>query len=108
MSNFPIPFGSDLPEPYDAMIICKEHWEFLKKDLINSHNATHINTIKQGFTGTLFGINLFIEPTDMELIKWVTDFRNLSGRDPRIVKFEKSKPQYINIEFKFGELEWIY
>ena len=100
MNNLFMPFGSDLPEPYDAMIICKEHWEFLKKDLINDHNATYINTIKQGFAGTLFDINLFVEPTDMELIKWVTDFRNSSGRDPRIVKYEKLKPQHINIEFK--------
>lgn len=105
MSNLSIPFGADLPEPYDAIIICREHWETLNKDLINPYNATHINTIKQGFAGTLFGINLFVEPTDMELIKWVTDFRNSSGRDPRIVKFEKSKPQHINIEFKFGESE---
>ena len=100
MDNLPMPFGFDLPEPYDAIIICKEHWEFLKKDLINDHNAMHIKTIKQGFAGTLSGVVLFIEPTDMELIKWVTDFRNSSGRDPRIVKYEKSKPQHINIEFK--------
>ena len=105
MDNLPIPFGADLPESYDAIIICKEHWEFLKKDLINPHNATHISTIKQGFAGTLFGTILFIDPTDIELFKWVTDFRISSGRDPRIVKFDKSKPQHINIEFKYGESE---